>query len=519
MNFAELSNPAQANAPVVVNRNFHALDGAGLYGYNEATTTGLTEGYLGGDFGTTAIAAGTVALTNTTTNYIVAHRTTGAVTTATTTTNWNDTTVYGRVRRCVTAGGVVTARIDWRFLEGGIFDRSGGTSGGLLAANNLSDVASASTSRTNLGLGTAAVLASDTDATLAANSNVRVPTQAAVKSYIDSLGLSGLRYLADTASTAASDPGAGNLRFNNATLASVTALYIDDSTSDGVDLSTLLGSLGSSGLVKITSVRDNGEWRIFKWTAAPTDNTGWWTFTVVDQAGLGTFEDDDELQVLFLQLAPGGTGAVATDTIWDAKGDLAAGTGSNTAAKLTAGTNGHVLTADSAEATGLKWAAASSGGTKTYAVLTPMTSQPPASNFATLDTRNSLAVLEFDASTEETTFWECVMPEGASLGSGLKVNVIWMADTATSGDVVWGVAIERGTTDIDSDSYDTEATATGTASGTSGIKTTTEITIATIDSVVAGDPFRLKLARKAASGSDTMTGDAQVRSVEVRSAA
>jgi hypothetical protein len=53
---------------------------------------------------------------------------------------------------------------------------------------------------------------------------------------------------------------------------------------------------------------------------------------------------------------------VATDTIWDAKGDLAVGTANDTAAVLTAGTNGYVLTADSAEATGLKWAAPAAAG-------------------------------------------------------------------------------------------------------------------------------------------------------------
>jgi len=57
-----------------------------------------------------------------------------------------------------------------------------------------------------------------------------------------------------------------------------------------------------------------------------------------------------------------GTGDVATDAIWDAKGDLAVGTGANTASKLTVGTNGYVLTADSAESTGLKWAAGGGGG-------------------------------------------------------------------------------------------------------------------------------------------------------------
>ena len=49
----------------------------------------------------------------------------------------------------------------------------------------------------------------------------------------------------------------------------------------------------------------------------------------------------------------------------DAKGDLIAATAADTVARLGVGTNGHVLTADSAEATGLKWAAASGSGDPT----------------------------------------------------------------------------------------------------------------------------------------------------------
>jgi hypothetical protein len=58
---------------------------------------------------------------------------------------------------------------------------------------------------------------------------------------------------------------------------------------------------------------------------------------------------------------PAGTGVVATDPIWDTKGDLAAATGADTAAKLPAGTNGQILTADSTQTTGLKWAPAAAG--------------------------------------------------------------------------------------------------------------------------------------------------------------
>jgi hypothetical protein len=47
----------------------------------------------------------------------------------------------------------------------------------------------------------------------------------------------------------------------------------------------------------------------------------------------------------------------------DAKGDLLAGTADNTISRLAIGTNGQVLTADSTQSTGMKWAAAAGGNT------------------------------------------------------------------------------------------------------------------------------------------------------------
>ena len=58
---------------------------------------------------------------------------------------------------------------------------------------------------------------------------------------------------------------------------------------------------------------------------------------------------------------PSDTSRIALSTI-DAKGDLLVGSAADTISRLAVGsTNGHVLTIDSAEATGLKWAAAGSG--------------------------------------------------------------------------------------------------------------------------------------------------------------
>ena len=56
------------------------------------------------------------------------------------------------------------------------------------------------------------------------------------------------------------------------------------------------------------------------------------------------------------------------NAIVDAKGDLIAATAADTPARLAVGTNGQVLTADSTEATGLKWATAA-GATKNFALL------------------------------------------------------------------------------------------------------------------------------------------------------
>ncbi len=59
--------------------------------------------------------------------------------------------------------------------------------------------------------------------------------------------------------------------------------------------------------------------------------------------------------------AAGGSETLPASII-DAKGDVIVGTAADTAARLGVGTDGQVLTADSAETSGVKWAAAAGGG-------------------------------------------------------------------------------------------------------------------------------------------------------------
>jgi hypothetical protein len=191
-------------------------------------------------------------------------------------------------------------------------------------------------------------------------------------------------------------------------------------------------------------------------------------------------------------------------------------------ARLPAGTSGNYLKTQGAGAAPT-WSSvsASGGGTKTYAAFTPLDNQPPATTFATLDTRNSVAVLDFDdGASNESSIFVGVMPEAAALGSGLKVRVHWMATSATSGLCRWGAQFaDLSDQDIDSYAFDTAVEVSTTADATSGKIAVTEVSITTIDSITAGVPYALKLYRDSSdTTNDTMTGDAELVAVEVRSA-
>jgi hypothetical protein len=158
------------------------------------------------------------------------------------------------------------------------------------------------------------------------------------------------------------------------------------------------------------------------------------------------------------------------------------------------------------------------GGTKTLCTFAATDNQPAAVTFATLDTRNSIAVLDFDDTANEFAVFLDGIPEGADLSSGIVVRLKWTATTATSGTVRWGAEFMNLDTDIDSDSFATATEANGTTAATSGIPNLTAITCTTIDSIAPGDFFRLRVYRDSAdTGNDTMTGDAELIAVEIRS--
>lgn len=105
---------SQASPEVPINENFITLTPGQMFGIRQPVTTGVTWGFYGGQFNGITVADAVVTLTVSTTNYIVVQRSNGVVSTATTTTNWNNTKDYIRLYTAVTNATAITAYTDYR---------------------------------------------------------------------------------------------------------------------------------------------------------------------------------------------------------------------------------------------------------------------------------------------------------------------------------------------------------------------------------------------------------------------
>lgn len=158
---------------------------------------------------------------------------------------------------------------------------------------------------------------------------------------------------------------------------------------------------------------------------------------------------------------------------------------------------------------------------QTLFVWGPQSGSPPTSNFAQLDVQNDRMVLVFDPSTSWSSLFEGMIPRNYS-GNGLTITIVWAAATATSGDVVWDICIERQQDGVDvvtSDSFTTVQTVTVTTPGVAATYKYSTVAFtsgAQMDSLAAGEAFCIKVTRNAASGSDTMAGNAWLRKLELR---
>ena len=163
----------------------------------------------------------------------------------------------------------------------------------------------------------------------------------------------------------------------------------------------------------------------------------------------------------------------------------------------------------------------------TLVVFMANNNEPPSASFATLDTRAGASdaehlVLDFDAASDESSEFGAVMPRNYSATTGLTVTIGWMASSATSGDCVWDVSfksVSDDADDLDTKEFAAVNSVAATAASASGEVQYSAVTFtdgADMDSVAAGEYFRMRITRDANNGSDTMSGDAELLFVEIQ---
>lgn len=139
---------AGTGAIPAINGNFGAVRAASTYGRRDAGVAGLTWAFNGGYAFGSLISDGTVSLDASSTNYVVASRSTGSVTSSTSTTNWNDSDGYYRVALIVTGSASITSEVDYRdFTASGA---GGGGGGGGSAEDVTYDNAGSGLAATNV---------------------------------------------------------------------------------------------------------------------------------------------------------------------------------------------------------------------------------------------------------------------------------------------------------------------------------------------------------------------------------
>ena len=156
----------------------------------------------------------------------------------------------------------------------------------------------------------------------------------------------------------------------------------------------------------------------------------------------------------------------------------------------------------------------------TLAVFRPQDNEPPAANYATLDTRNAHPVL--DMALTEIAIFSFVVPRHYG-GSGITVYMHYAMSSATANDIALDTTFERigdQQQDLDSDGFDatgvngTDTTVPGT-SGLVDIVSNAHSDGARLDSLAVGEGGRLKILRTAVAGTDA-TGDLELRFVELK---
>ena len=118
-------------------------------------------------------------------------------------------------------------------------------------------------------------------------------------------GLAGLSYNFDTGTTTTSDGSVSDLRFNNASIASVTSIALDDQDAGAADVSAFVNAWGDSdstikGQLIIQEPSTPANVAIFDITGV-TNSAGWTQVAVTYVSHNGSFANNDSINAAFHQ--------------------------------------------------------------------------------------------------------------------------------------------------------------------------------------------------------------------------
>ena len=165
--------------------------------------------------------------------------------------------------------------------------------------------------------------------------------------------------------------------------------------------------------------------------ANPTTNYGFIMPTSTDLVTDLPADFDVFGQAVDTQMLTNANAAIAK-TIVDAKGDIIAATAADTVSRLAVGTNGQVLTADSTAATGIKWAAAASGGAMikiASASFSAVSSVSFANDTFTSTYKDYLVLIDLTNCSANMTIQGRMRTSGTDNTSSSYFNLVEMFDT------------------------------------------------------------------------------------------
>lgn len=240
----------------------------------------------------------------------------------------NVSTVAGISSNVTTVAGISSNVTSVAGNASNINTVAGNNSNVTTVAGISSDVTTVAADGTDIGT----VAGISANVTTVAGISSDVTTVAGISGDVSSVAAQVVGYNFST-TTAMADPGSGNVRFNNATLASVTAIAIDNLDANGVDQSAYIALFDdSTNTVKGTLVfrTGGGDVATFNITGL-TDNSGWFQIAVTHVASSGTFSNAEDTFIGFTRAGDkgadgagsgdvSGPGASVTDnavTRWD----------------------------------------------------------------------------------------------------------------------------------------------------------------------------------------------------------